>query len=82
MHTPLEPVIIIDRVMQGRPIVPKYDTSNVPLEPARELRLHLVLKQVLQQRCALFWRPAVESIRVRNVEVQTLLACLAMRAYS
>lgn len=80
MHTPPKPMIIINGVMQHLPIIPQRQTPRPPLEPARKLRSRLPLMQKLQQGLTLSFRPALESLRVRDVEIQSLLTCLGMRA--
>lgn len=58
--------------MLRTPIIPERNATLLPPKPARKLRPHLPLKQVLQQRLALLLAPALESCRMRYINVQRL----------
>jgi len=73
-------MVVIDRIVQHRPIIPKRNTSRLPPESARKFRPYLMLEQVPQQWLALVRGPAIESNSMGDVDVQVLPACLGMRS--
>jgi hypothetical protein len=75
-------MIVVDGIVESSAVVPKGNASYFPLEPTRELRLHLMLEQIFQQRCALLCRPAVEPFCMSDIDVYALVARLWMRPYS
>lgn len=73
-------MVIVDRIVQHRPIVPECYAAHSPLEAAGILWPHLVLMEPLQKRCALFGGPAIEAIRMSNIDVEAFLSSLWVRA--
>lgn len=73
-------MIVIDRIVQHDPVIPKRQTPHAPLEPTRILRFGLVLMQKLEQRLAFGFCPAAEALGVGDVEVEDFLASFGMGA--
>ena len=70
VHDPAIAVIVVDRVVLGAAVVPKGDCIGLPLEATSELRLDLVLKQILQDGCAFLVQHALDARGVSRVHVQ------------
>jgi hypothetical protein len=64
------------------PVVPECDASRLPLESTRELRFNLMLEDIIQQRRTFFCGPAVESLRMSNVDVNAFVTSLNTLAYA
>src|ERR1700733_14416646 len=67
--------------MLGAAVVPESSRSVSPSKSAGELRPMAVLQQILQQRSALRFRPALEADGVGAVDEQQLAAGFRVRAY-
>src|ERR1043166_9659942 len=60
VHQPALAVVIVERIVPGRPIVPERDRAFLPFEPRLEFRPCGVLVQVIQKRPALLFGPTFE----------------------
>lgn len=74
-------MIVVDGIVQSRPIIPKRNAPGFPPKPTGKLRLRLELVQELQQRRAFLRSPAVKTLGMRDVDVEALLARLGMRSH-
>src|SRR5258708_5997462 len=80
MHDAAMPVIVVDRIVLGRAIVPEGERSRRPAEAASEFRPHLVAEEEIEQRCALRLAHALEADGVGDIDVERLAAGFGMRA--
>src|SRR6266851_4153042 len=69
-------VIVVDREMPGRTVVPKGERAFAPMEAAGELRPDRVPIEVVEKRPRFLLGPAVEAQGETGVDVERLAAGL------
>src|SRR5258708_15680459 len=74
------PMIVIDRVVLGRAVVPEGERSRRPAKTAGEFRPHLMAKEKSEKRRALRLAHALEADRVSDIDVERPAAGFGMRA--
>src|SRR5258708_27067735 len=80
MHDAAMPMIVIDRVVLGRAVVPEGERSRRPAKTAGEFRPHLMAKEKSEKRRALRRAHALEADRVSDIDVGRPAAGFGMRA--
>jgi hypothetical protein len=69
VHQATKPMIVVDRVMHRRAVIPERHCTRTPTEPAGEFRLNLVLEKEIQNGRAFLLGHAVEADRVGSIDV-------------
>src|SRR6266567_3755272 len=80
MHDAAMPVIVVDRIVLGRAIVPEGERSLRPAEAAGEFRPRLMAEEDIEQRRALRLAHALEADGVGGIDIERLAAGFRMRA--
>src|SRR6516162_7528549 len=80
VHQPPPSVVIVDRVVLDRTVVPERQRPRLPTEPASEFGAHRMIVEIVQQRRALCLGHVLEAQREGAVDVGCLSAGLAMGA--
>src|SRR6516225_10790101 len=80
VHQPSPSVVIVDRVVLDRAVVPERQRPRLPTEPASEFGAHRMTVEIVQQRRALCLGHVLEPQREGTVDVECLSAGLAMGA--
>src|SRR5438128_1801743 len=78
MHQAALALIVIERIMPGRAIVPERNRALLPAEARLEFGARGVLAEVIEQRLALLRGPAFEVRRERRVDVERWTSTLGM----
>src|SRR5260370_778084 len=74
MHDAAMPVIVVDRIVLGRAIVPEGERSRRPAEAASEFRPHLMADEEIGQGCAVRLAQVLEADGVRDIDIERLAA--------
>src|SRR5713101_4902973 len=80
MHDAAMPMVVIDRVVLGRAVVPKGERSGRPAKATGEFRPHLVAEEKIEERRAFRLAHAFETNRVGGIDIERLAPGLRMRA--
>src|SRR3569832_1231338 len=80
MHDAALSMIIVDRVVLGRAIVPEGERARRPAETAGEFRPHLMMEEEIAQRRALRLAHVLEANGMRDVDVKRLAPCFRVHA--
>src|SRR6185437_3390618 len=76
VHDAAIAVIVVDRVVLRRAIVPEGERTCLPVEAAGEVGLHLVAEEEVEDRRALLLAHADKAQRVAAIDVERLAAGL------
>src|SRR5579863_8268335 len=69
-------VIVVDREVPGRAVVPQRERPLAPMKPAGEFGPCRVMVEVIEERARLFLGPAVKAQREARVDVEGAAAGL------
>src|SRR6185436_19504630 len=72
VHAPAMAVIVVDREVLRRAVVPERDQARLPPEAEGEVRVHLMAEQLLQHWAALRFALADKAHRVRDIDIERL----------
>src|SRR3954453_9144835 len=80
VHDAAISMIVVDRIVLGRAVVPEGERSRRPAEAAGEFRPHLVVEEEIEQWRALRLAHALEADGVGGIDVERFTPGFRMRA--